>query len=133
MNATTQSQPTTTMKTATTTKTKKQDKSHQISRSKEARKARRIVRQSLRYGIMSDAADLEQDERDYYAAWITENAELIDESLAYLASIRRQPTAKTEKKSGKTSAKPATEKKPGTLTEQPKPKKAPKLIVTAAA
>lgn len=109
MNATTQSQPTTTTKPATTTKAKttKKDKSHQISRSKEARKARRIIRQSLRYGIMSDAADLEQDERDFYAAWIADNAELIDESLAYLASIRRQPKATAAKKSGSASAKPA--------------------------
>lgn len=78
----------------------KKSKKHQISRSPEARKARRIIRQSLRYSMTTAVEDPEvtAEEKTEAAEWLEENAELIDESLDFMASIRRERKATTEKK-----------------------------------
>lgn len=95
----------------------KKSKKHQISRSPEARKARRIIRQSLRYAIMAEAEDIEQEERDYYAEWLVENEELIDESLEYMASIRREPKPRKAEKSETPAPKKARKPKKAKIEE----------------
>lgn len=98
----------------------KKDKSHQISRSPEARKARRIIRQSLRYSIMATADDPEvsDEDRAHYAERVEEMQEAVDEALEYMASIRRVPKAKKEKSDD---AAPAKAKKARKPKRQPEP------------
>lgn len=69
----------------------------QSSRSKEARKARRIVRTSLRYAIMVTAPELDADEQAAAQAKLDAMEKDVEKSLDFLASIKRERKVKVAK------------------------------------
>lgn len=109
------------------------EKKNQPSRSPEARKARRIIRDQLRLAFMAASGAYTEEE----SKAMDEQAEAmqpdVDEALAFLATIRRERKPKAEKKSKKSAvAEPSSETEVVVVKKSKKARKAAEPVAIAA-